>query len=50
MANGCGAIGRAVASNSRGLRFFESSHRPNLCVISTELEDENKVKEGRLDS
>ena len=26
MGSGCGAVGRAVASDSRGLRF-ESSHR-----------------------
>ena len=27
--NGCGSVGRAVASNTRGVQF-EFSHRPNL--------------------
>ena len=37
---GCGSVGRAVASNTRGL-WFESSHRQkiifilNICLLST---------------
>ena len=34
--SGCGAVGRAVASDTRGPRF-ESSHRQNLYVLSTVL-------------
>ena len=37
--NGCGAVGRAVASETRGPRF-ESSHRQsllNICLLSTVL-------------
>ena len=29
LGSGCGSVGRAVASNTRGLRF-ETSHRQNL--------------------
>ena len=29
MGSGCGSVGRAVASNTRGL-WFESSHRPKF--------------------
>ena len=36
MGSGCGAVGRAVASETRGPRF-ESSHRQNLYVLSTVL-------------
>ena len=38
--NGCGSVGRAVASDTRGPRF-ESSHRQkfiytlNICLLST---------------
>ena len=38
--SGCGSVGRAVASNTKGLRF-ESSHRQkfkyllNICLLST---------------
>ena len=38
--SGCGSVGRAVASDSRGLRF-KSSHRQkfifilNICLLST---------------
>ena len=35
--SGCGSVGRAVASDTRGPRF-ESSHRQNLlniCLLST---------------
>ena len=46
--SGCGSVGRAVASNTRGPRF-ESSHRQNLlniCLLSTVYwKDENKEKE-----
>ena len=34
--SGCGSVGRAVASDTRGPRF-ESSHRQNLFVTSTVL-------------
>ena len=33
--NGCGSVGRAVASNTRGPRF-ESSHQQILFLLSTE--------------
>ena len=36
MGSGCGAVGRAVASDTRGPRF-ESSHRQNLYVLSSVL-------------
>ena len=46
---GCGAVGRAVASNTRGPRF-ESSHRQLLLNIYLLLtvcrKDENKEKEA----
>ena len=47
--SGCGAIGRAVASNTRG-PGFESSHRQLLLNIYLLLtvcrKDENKEKEA----
>ena len=39
LGSGCGSVGRAVASDTRGPRF-ESSHRQNLlniCLLSTVL-------------
>ena len=46
--SGCGSVGRAVASNTKGLQF-ESSHRQkfiyilNICLLSTVYwKDENK--------
>ena len=51
--SGCGSVGRAVASNTRG-PLFESSHRQkfiyllNICFLSTVYwKDENKEKEAR---
>ena len=51
--SGCGSVGRAVASNTRGPRF-ESSHRQifiyilKICILSTVCWiDENKEKEAR---
>ena len=51
--SGCGSVGRAVASDTRGPRF-ESSHRQkfnyllNICLLSTVYwKDENKEKRGR---
>ena len=48
----CGSVGRAVASDTRGLRF-ESSHRQkiiyilNIWLLSTVYwKDENKEKEA----
>ena len=49
MGSGCGSVGGAVASNTRGPRF-ESSHPQNLlsnCILSTVLKDENKEKDAR---
>ena len=50
--SGCGSVGRAVASDTRGPRF-ESSHRQkfiyilNICLLSTVFwKDENKEKEA----
>ena len=50
--NGCGSVGRAVASNTWGLQF-ESSHWQkficllNICLLSTVYwKDENKEKEA----
>ena len=40
--SGCGAVDRAVASNTRGLRF-DSSHRQNVYVLSTVLK-KTKIK------
>ena len=52
LGSGCGSVGRAVASNTRGPRF-ESSHRQkfiyilNICLLSTVYwKDENKEKEA----
>ena len=47
--SGCGSVGRAVASNSRGPRF-KSSYRQNFILnIYCQLhwKDENKEKRGR---
>ena len=51
--SGCGSVGKAVASDTRGPRF-ESSHRQkfiyilNICLLSTAYwKDENKEKRGR---
>ena len=53
MDSGCGSVGRAVASKTRGTRF-KSSHRQkfiyilNICLLSTVCrKDENKGKRGR---
>ena len=50
MGSGCGAVGRAVASDTRG-PGFESSHRQLLLNIYLLLtvcrKDENKEKEAR---
>ena len=50
MGSGCGAVGRAVASNTRG-PGFESSHWQLLLNIYLLLtvcrKDENKEKRGR---
>ena len=47
MGSGCGAVGRAVAYNTRGPRF-DSSHRQLLLNIYLQLtvcrKDENKEK------
>ena len=52
--SGCGSVGRAVASDTRGPRF-ESSHQQkfiytlNICLLSTEYwKDENKEKEAGI--
>ena len=52
MGSGCGSVGRAVASDTRGLQL-KSSHRQkiiytlNLCFLSTVyLKDKNKEKEA----
>ena len=48
MGSGCGSVGRAVASNSRGPRF-ESSHREKFILniyCQLYLKDENKEKEA----
>ena len=52
MGSGCGSVGRAVASDTRGQRF-ESSHQQkfiyilNICLLSTVYrKDENKEKEA----
>ena len=45
--SGCGSVGRAVASNSRGL-WFKSSHRQKILLnIYCQLfwKDKNKIKE-----
>ena len=49
MGSGCGSVGRAVASDSRGPRF-ESSHWQKFNVgrlRSTVFKDENKEKRAR---
>ena len=50
LGSGCGSVGRAVASNTRGPQF-ESSHPQkfiyilNICLLSTVFwKDENKEK------
>ena len=51
MGSGCGSVGRAVASKTRGLRF-ESSHWQtfinieHLYTVNLYLKDENKEKEA----
>ena len=52
LGSGCGSVGRAVASNTRGPRF-ESSHWQkfifilNICLLWTVYwKDENKEKEA----
>ena len=50
MDSGCGSVGRAVASNSRGLRF-ESSHQQKIILnVYCQLyrKDENKEKEALI--
>ena len=42
MASGCGAVGGAIASDTRG-PWFESSHRQNLNVQSNAFE-KTKIK------
>ena len=55
MGSGCGSVGKAVASNTRGPQF-KSSHRQkfiyilNICLLSTVYwKDENKEKEAGKD-
>ena len=52
MGSGCGSVGRAVATDTRGL-WFESSHWQkfiyilNICLLSTVYwKEENKEKEA----
>ena len=46
MGNGCGSVGKAIASDTGGSRF-ESSHRQFLKNIHLRyLKDENKLKEA----
>ena len=51
MGSGCGSVGRAVVSNTKGPRF-KSSHQKkiftlNICLLSTVFcKDENKEKEA----
>ena len=49
--SGCGSVGRADTSDTRGLRF-ESSHRQkiyilNICLLSTVFRKDKKRKRGR---
>ena len=44
--SGCDAVGRAVASDTRGPRF-ESSHRQIYMYYQLYWKDENKEKRGR---
>ena len=44
--SGCGSVGRAVVSESRGLQF-ESSHRRNFIHYQLYWKVENKEKRGR---
>ena len=48
MGSGCGSVGRAVASNSRGPRFKSSHQQKNILNIYRQLywKDENKEKEA----
>ena len=50
LGSGCGAVGRAVAWDTRGLRF-ESSHLLtfilNICILSTVLKRRKYIKEDR---
>ena len=52
LGSGCGSVGRAIASNTRGPQF-ESRHQKiylfllNICLLSTVYwKDENKEKEA----
>ena len=48
LGSGCGSVGRAVTSDSRGSQF-ESSHRRKFIMnilLLTVLKDENKDKEA----
>ena len=46
MGNGCGSVGKAIASDTGGSRF-ESSHRQFLKNIHLRyLKDENKLKDA----
>ena len=47
MGTGCGAVGRAVASNTRDPQF-KFSHLQNLYVLSSVLKRRKKRKRGRL--
>ena len=46
--SGCGSVGRAVASNTRGPRF-ESSHRQNLywTLFTVSCQEKTKIKKKR---
>ena len=52
MGSGCGSVGRAVASNTRGPQF-ESSHPQkfiyilNICLLSTVFWKDEKIKKKR---
>ena len=43
--SGCGSVGRAIASDTRGLQFA-SSPLQILMVLSTALKNEKKEKRG----
>ena len=48
LGSGCGSVGRAVASDTKGPRF-ESSHRANITFVYCQVNwlDKNKEKELR---
>ena len=48
MGSGCGAVGRAVASNSRGLGFKSSHWQLILNIFTVCRKDENKRKEAGI--